>query len=143
MATAMPDLEPVVINWLRNDARLTDLVAPVRINTSMRTGDNHTWVLVSRSGGATVMRGWAREPVFTVHCYGTTSADPVGRAEASGVASQAQRAVEDLTGQVTGAVVFGAVDVVSDLVWLPDPSFLPWRARYVFTFRAVCHPTTT
>lgn len=136
------DVTDAVIGWLRAD---TALVA--ELGTDRQIGDrlpaamsSRAFVAVTRSGGGpALLRGRVREPRLQVDVWGPSS-EQTGRSDAVQAAEQARRAVEDLTGQITGGLQFASVDVLGDLLYLPDTSFLPQRPRYVFEFRAIVHP---
>ena len=138
----IPDLEPIIIEQLQADTALTVLVDPKRIATFHDPGDSRTWLLVTRSGGASLVRGHLAQVAVTFHCLGTTRDRTSGRAEAGQLANEACRAVEALTGARLRAVQFAAVDIVTLPAFIPDIAYPSPRARYVFVGRFTVHPTT-
>lgn len=136
------DVTDAVIGWLRADTALcTVLGSGRRIGDRLPAGDTRPFVAVTRSGGGpALVRGWVRESRLTFDVFGSSSPQ-TGRADAAEAAEETRRAVEALTGQTTGGIVFAAVDVLGDLTYIPDVTFPVARPRYVFQARAVIHPT--
>lgn len=143
MTSVLPSVTDAMISWLRTDWRLEELLGGSgrRIGDRLPAGETRAFIAVTRAGGGPALsRAWVRDTRLTFDVFGPSS-EKTGRETAETVAERARTVVEDLTGQVTGGIVFAAVDVLADLLYLPDPSHPAPRARYVFQARAVCHPS--
>lgn len=136
--TPLPDLVPVIVAWLRAEPAVYGTVAG--ISDHLPAAETRPWVAVTASGGTTLQRGWARERRITINVWAGSS-EKRGRAQAREIAETVATTLEQLTDQTYTGIVFAAVDVLSDLTELPDPTFIPARPRCVFTMRAICHPT--
>lgn len=135
------DVTDAVIGWLRADPHLVDLLGSARrIGDRLPAGDTRPFVAVTRAGGGpALVRGWVRDSRLTIDVFGSSSPQ-TGRIDAARAAEETRRAVEELTGQTTGGIVFAAVDVLGDLAYVPDITFPVARPRYVFQIRTVIHP---
>lgn len=131
-AVSAPDVEAVVAVWLRADLGVSHLV-DTRVGTQLPASPGWPFVRLVQIGGSVLRGGWAYRALIDVHAYAATK--PAARQ----TAGECQRALSLLTGIVADAVIPGT-DVLTDVRWLPDPSWTPPQPRYVFTVAVTYHP---
>lgn len=131
-AVTAPDVEAAVAWWLRADGGVANL-ADTRVGTIVP--GSPTWPLVRlvQVGGTVLHGGWAYRALIDVHAY---AADKAGARRLGG---ECQRALAVMAGIVRDAVIPGT-SLLTDLRWLPDPSWEPPQPRYVFTVAVAYHP---
>jgi hypothetical protein len=128
-----PDIEATLITALRTDPQLATLVG-TRVTQQVTAGP---WpaVALHLAGGTDLLADadTHHRPVISIHCYGASSI------EASTVARTTRAALRRLPATVWPAhqAVIGGIEILSDLVWIPDTAFTPPQPHYAFTAAVV------
>jgi hypothetical protein len=133
-----PDVEATLIAALQADTTLAALVG-LRVSQQVTAGP---WpaVALHLAGGTDLFADTDthHRPVVSFHCYGASSI------EASAVARATRAALRRLpaTTWTTQSAVIGGVEILSDLVWIPDTAFTPPQPHYAFTAAVVVRAMT-
>lgn len=129
-----PDIEAALVTALKADSDLAT-ITDGRIAVELLEG--RPAVTVHLAGGTDLFdqADSHTRPVVQVHAYAATTVD------ASLVARTARAALRRIAGTVHAGVVFGGVEIISDLVSIPDTTFTPPHPHYTFTCAVVARPT--
>jgi len=132
--TLMPDIEELVVAYLRSRSELQDL--NVKVTDEVQQNARFAQVMLGRIGGTGMQPNWLDPGRIQVDVRAQT------KRVAHSVAVLVRALLEELPGTDND---FGVVSDVEDdlgLQWLPDPSVKPPRPRYVFGVIVRVHPLT-
>lgn len=139
--TLLPNVEAIVVAYLKSRTEVTALVAATRIGTRTPPTTTTPWVRVSRIGGPPAVHSrplWLDSPLVQIDAYGSSDAND-SQGEARALAETCRAVLAELpTHTVTGAVV---TDVsFGSMLRLPDTLVTPARERYVADLTITLHP---
>lgn len=137
MVTVPPDVELVVVDFLRADDDVTDL-GTVHVSTALPSTFNPArdmYVTVTQTDSQMRNRRWTVDAAVDVNCWAPSRADASLLARTcSAVLLQSLRGSSHAEGDVVN------VEEQSGPQWLPDVNYPEPASRFVFSVLVAVHP---
>jgi hypothetical protein len=129
----LPDVEAVVIGYLKASSSVTAIVPAARIRGMLPAGPPWPFLTVHRVGGAPSVEQWLDSARIEVQAWSDSAP------QANLLARTVRAALHNMTGVYTGGVVTGVDDDVGPQM-VPADDLTPAPFRYVATYTVHAHP---
>jgi hypothetical protein len=132
--TVLPDAPLALLQYLRSQTIVTDLVPAERITTTISPAPTYPLIIVQRVGGNAVRKEFVDEPALQVSVFGGDQhlCSQVARTVRAAVLAIANDVVAE------GVLVSGFEEVGPS--WLPDTTVTPPLSRFVARYQVLLHP---
>jgi hypothetical protein len=130
------DVEQLVVNWLRTQTAITDVVAD-RVYTDLPNDRTYPLILVNRTGGGYLYKQWLDAAEILIGCFGGSHKT---------AASLASSVLSSLDGAFVGTHPEGVTTGIrgTSIAYDPEPDSADpsghARPRYTVTATVLAHP---